>query len=133
MYKVAIVGLVEIHVPIIPRTYLPRRSTFGTRVCDIRNALGMTRAEFARRVETSPPSTWGWEKNGVIPRKKMVRRIATELGVSESFLRTGTDNYPGNTPKAVPAILEEARHKIAVATGLALSQIKVRVEFENEP
>jgi transcriptional regulator with XRE-family HTH domain len=91
----------------------------------------MTRAEFARRVETSAPSTWGWEKNGVIPRKKMVRRIAAELGVSESFLRTGTDDYP--IPKAIPAILEEARHKIAEATGLTLSQIKIRVEFENEP
>jgi transcriptional regulator with XRE-family HTH domain len=119
-------------MPIVRSTPGPRQSTFGTRVCDMRKALGMTGAEFARRVGASQPARWGWERNGVMPRSNMVRRIAMELGVSERFLRTGADDDTGPSPKVVSAILEEARHKVAIATGLALGQIKIRVEIENE-
>jgi transcriptional regulator with XRE-family HTH domain len=89
----------------------------------------MTGSEFARRVGVTPTAVWNWETNGTQPRSRVLSMIAMVLGVSESFLKIGTDSNLAGASHTVPEIVEDARNKVALATGLAPSQIRIRVEL----
>jgi len=121
-------------MPIFRRITNPPRppvsgSSFGARVRAMRKARGMTGSEFARRVGVTPTAVWNWETNGTQPRSKVLSKIAAVLGVSESFLIYGTDANPASASRIVPEVVEDARNKIALAMGMAPTQVHIRVEL----
>jgi|HubBroStandDraft_6_1064221.scaffolds.fasta_scaffold130814_3 transcriptional regulator with XRE-family HTH domain len=110
-------------------------AAFATRLRNTREAAcGMTRSEFARRVGVTPNSVWGWETQFARPRPEMLSKIASVLQVSETFLKTGsepngTDASETYAPQTVPVILADTRQKVASATGMPPSRVRVSVEF----
>lgn len=107
----------------------PYSNTLAGRIHDTRESRGIRQSEFARLVGVSQTAVWNWEKNGMRPRPGMLSTIAKILGVSESFLKSGVESKTAGESKTVSAILESARNEVALATGLAPSQIKLKVEF----
>jgi transcriptional regulator with XRE-family HTH domain len=107
---------------------------FAARLRGTREASGMTRSEFARKVGVTPNAAWGWETQYARPRPEILSRIASVLEVSEAFLKSGsepneTDASKTDAAQTVPIILEDARQKVASATGMPSSRVRVFVEF----
>jgi transcriptional regulator with XRE-family HTH domain len=107
---------------------------FATRLREAREALSLSRSEFSRRVGVTPTAAWNWEEANARPKLQALTKIASVLGVSESFLTQGAE--PGETNAAdtrasemLPGILEEVRQKVALVTGIPLSRVRVSVEF----
>jgi transcriptional regulator with XRE-family HTH domain len=102
----------------------------ASRIATTRTARGFSRSEFARLVGVTPTAVWNWEETGTTPRSGVLTTIAKVLGVSEGFLKTGTEAVASSqSPKTIAAIIETARNDIAASTGLPPSRIKVHVEF----
>ncbi|MBV8889054.1 MAG: helix-turn-helix transcriptional regulator [Alphaproteobacteria bacterium] len=107
---------------------------FSKRLKEAREALGLSRAEFARRTGVTPTAVWNWEEANARPKRDALKKIASVLGVSEAFLTTGSklDETEGSEARAsemVPGIIEAARQKVAIATGIPLSRVRISVEF----
>jgi transcriptional regulator with XRE-family HTH domain len=107
--------------------------TISTRIKETRESRGITASEFARLVGVTPTAVWNWEKNSITPRRPALEQIAKVLGVTPDFLLAGKngndDAEPPKTPDSMPAIIEDARMRIAQATGWAFDRIKLNVEF----
>lgn len=107
---------------------------FSTRLKEAREALGLSRSEFARRVGVTPTAVWNWEEANARPKRNALQKIASVLGVSESFLTSGaaSDDIDASEARAtemLPGILETARQRIAVTTGIPLGRVRISVEF----
>jgi transcriptional regulator with XRE-family HTH domain len=107
---------------------------FAKRLRNMREARGMTRSAFARRVSVTPTAVWNWETQYARPKPNALSKIASVLEVSENFLTTGADSNGSNTPEAeapesLRSIIDDAMRKIATATGMPLSRIRLSVEF----
>jgi transcriptional regulator with XRE-family HTH domain len=105
--------------------------TLGIRIKRTREGRGITRSEFARRVDVSTTAVWNWE-NGTRPRSEMLATIAKELGVTEEFLLTGKEIAAEPANKNAAEIVEEARRRIASATGFPLERIKLTLQIQTE-
>ena len=96
----------------------------------------MTASEFARLVGVTPTAVWNWEKNSITPRRPALEQIAKVLGVSVPFLLTGEEESKGTNEvrpvRSVAAILEDAKAKLAEATGFPPDRIKLNVQFITE-
>lgn len=107
------------------------------RIAETREARGISASEFARLVGVTPTAVWNWEKNSVTPRRPALEQIAKTLGVSVSFLLTGKEEIREvdeirQTGGSVASILEDARAKLAQATGLTPDRVKLSVQFATE-
>ena len=108
---------------------------FSTRLSEAREALSLSRSEFARRVGVTPTAVWNWEEANARPKQHALTKIASVLGVSESFLTSGSESGAANASETrasemIPSILETARQKIALAAGIPLSRVRLNVEFQ---
>jgi transcriptional regulator with XRE-family HTH domain len=116
------------------RDFSPEKTS--KRIKETREARGMTASEFARLVGVTPTAVWNWEKNSITPRRPALEQIAKVLGVSTDFLLGGTSGNgvaePPNAPDSMTAIVEDARARLAQATGWTLDRIKLNVEFTTE-
>jgi transcriptional regulator with XRE-family HTH domain len=121
----------------INRREVPNASeqTVSERIQEIREMRGLTASELARRVGVTPTAVWNWEKNSVTPRRPVLEAIANVLGVTPAFLLTG-NNENGNTKTetagSVASIVNDARAKLAEATGVPLERIRLDVHFTSE-
>jgi len=109
----------------------------SNRIKETREARGISASEFARLVGVTPTAVWNWEKNSITPRRPALEQIAKVLGVSISFLMTGKEEIieGGKSAPAiesVSAILDDARARLSLATGLPLERIKLNVQFATE-
>ena len=107
---------------------------FSIRLRETREARRLTRSEFARRAGVTPTAAWNWETQFSRPKPQTLSKIASVLAVSESFLTTGADSKEAvapetHAPELLPDIIERAREKIAAATGMLPSRVRVSVEF----
>ena len=112
----------------------PERLALAKRLREGREALRMTKREFARQVQVTENTTWSWENGRTQPNPDKIPLIASVLGRSESFLRTGTESEEVEVLEAgisdsVAADIERLRRKIASTVGMSPSQVKVRVEL----
>jgi transcriptional regulator with XRE-family HTH domain len=108
---------------------------FAARLREAREALGLSRSKFSRRVGVTPTAVWNWEEANARPKPQALTKIAAVLGVSESYLTHGTESSEASAPETrasemLPGILDTARQKIAVATGIPLSRVRISVEFQ---
>ena len=75
---------------------LPKRkrsspnTKFGERLKQLREVRSIKVAELAKRIQASPAAVWHWEHRGIRPRSHTVSAIAQVLGVSRSYLETGS-------------------------------------------
>jgi|SRR5437016_10762891 len=108
------------------------------RIKETREARGISASEFARLVGVTPTAVWNWEKNSIMPRRPALEQIAKVLGVSIAFLMSGKEEIieagkpMAPTVESVSAILDDARARLSLATGLALERIKLNVQFATE-
>jgi transcriptional regulator with XRE-family HTH domain len=113
-----------------------RFSDTSKRIKETREARGMTASEFARLVGVTPTAVWNWEKNSIMPRRPALEQIAKVLGVSTDFLLYGNSGNgvaePPKAPDSMTVIIEDARARLAQATGWTLDRIKLNVEFTTE-
>ena len=109
--------------------------TISERIKETREARGITASEFARLVGVTPTAVWNWEKNSITPRRPALEAIAKVLGVTTMFMLTGKDKAANTAPQttdSVALIVEDARARLAQATGLRLERIKVDVHFTTD-
>jgi transcriptional regulator with XRE-family HTH domain len=93
----------------------------------------MTKREFARRVSVTENTAWSWENGRTQPNPDKIPVIASVLGISETFLKTGAEHEESDLAEAVVADsvasdIERLRRKIASTLGMAPSQVRVRIE-----
>jgi transcriptional regulator with XRE-family HTH domain len=108
---------------------------FSKRFKEAREAKGITPSELARRVGVTPAAVWNWENNLVTPRRPALEAVAKALGVTPDFLLTGRaqrESVESPVTQDVPAILHEARVRLARATGLPIDRIKLNLQFTSE-
>lgn len=67
------------------------REHVGVKMRELLPELGLSQAEFARRLETDPSQVGRWYWGRVLPEYSRQLQIARELGISVSELR-GEDN-----------------------------------------
>ena len=60
--------------------------TFGNKVREARNLLGMNQAELGEIIGVSSRSIFGWESGNSRPRAKMLQKLAQALNVSSEYL-----------------------------------------------
>jgi transcriptional regulator with XRE-family HTH domain len=110
------------------------KSHIGERIKAVREQRGLTRSDLAYKAEVTPAAVWNWEKQGSRPRPTVLKLVARVLGVSEEELVTG--NAPTGRQQAQQMspheIIEEARRRIAEATGFSLTRIKLKLEIVPE-
>jgi transcriptional regulator with XRE-family HTH domain len=107
----------------------------SARIKATREARGITASQFSRRVGVTPAAVWYWEKKGFSPGNPSLERIAKALGVSTRFL-LGENDGPTEIEFAsqpiVGAILDDARARIAKATGQSLESVKLSVQLASK-
>jgi transcriptional regulator with XRE-family HTH domain len=110
------------------------KSQIGERIKEVREKRGLTRSDLAYKAEVTPAAVWNWEENGSRPRPGVLKLVARVLGVSEEELVTGSAlsvRHQGQQ-MSPPEIIEEARRRIAEATGFSLTRIKLKLEIASE-
>ena len=90
---------------------------------------------FAGRVGVSKPTLWKWEKDTVYPRQKTLRKIAHELGVSESELVYGSKRQVDQRSLDAPSVSGGKKEKIdqkrnEIANFLRVDARNVRIMIE---
>ena len=60
-----------------------------TRIHEVRQRLGWSQSDLARRMHVAQPTVSGWEAGRKSPRTKILARLAHVLGVSFEWLTTG--------------------------------------------
>ena len=114
------------------------REDIAKRVEQTREARGFSASEFARLVGVTPTAVWNWEKNSTTPRRPALEQIAKVLGVSIDYILTGEEGgrtIQAATPtpvESVSAIIDDARARLALSTGVPLERIKLNVNFLTE-
>jgi transcriptional regulator with XRE-family HTH domain len=105
------------------------------RIRNTREERGITASELARLVGVTPTAVWNWEKNSIRPRQPALEAIAKVLGVTTAFLVYGVEAEVAARPQetaSVASILDDARARLAEATGLAIDRIKLNLQFVTE-
>jgi len=65
---------------------------FQNRIKLTRNSLGLSQAVLALKTGVSQPTVANWENGSHVPRQAVLEKISDVLGVSSSWLLTGTRN-----------------------------------------
>jgi transcriptional regulator with XRE-family HTH domain len=107
----------------------------SARIKATREARGLTASQLSRLVGVTPAAVWFWEKKGFSPDNPSLDRIARALGVSTHYLLNGKQELTETeveSPPIVASILEDARARIARATGLDLERVKLGLQFAAE-
>jgi transcriptional regulator with XRE-family HTH domain len=107
---------------------------FAERLRELRKASGMTQIEFAKRIGISLNTVSYWENARTQPMPEKMAKIASELGTSEDFLRTGAQSNGTTQPQKastenVRTVVEEARQKIALDKGVQPSQVRISIDL----
>ncbi len=95
--------------------YSDEHATFGDRLAAAREALGMSRAQLARRLGVKTQTMDGWEEDRAEPRANKLQMLAGMLNVSMVWLMTGQgegvapEAQPGDRGRALQALLVELR------------------------
>ncbi|WP_226780445.1 helix-turn-helix domain-containing protein [Oceaniglobus trochenteri] len=98
-----------------PNWYSNEAATFGDRLADARQALGMSQEDLARRVGVKPGTLAKWENDLSEPRANRLNILSGLLNVSLRWLLTGEGeglSGPGETaelPEDISEILTELR------------------------
>lgn len=123
-------------MPIKRRENFPSKpEIISGRIKDAREVRGITASELARLVGVTPTAVWNWEKNSITPRRPALEAIAKVLGVTTGFLVYGVEAEVAARPQvtaSVASILDDARARLAEATGLAIDRIKLNLQFVTE-
>jgi transcriptional regulator with XRE-family HTH domain len=108
-----------------------KKTSIGSRIQRLREERGITRSELAAKVNVTPAAVWNWEEQGTQPRQLVLRAVARVLGVSEGELLTGDESMPlERTGSELPMeIVEEARRRIATATGFPIERVRLKLEL----
>ena len=61
---------------------MAQKTSVGTRIVEIREGLGISQAELARKLEISPGSLWRYEHDKVTPGHDMLVKLAGALSCS---------------------------------------------------
>lgn len=91
------------------------QATFGDRIAGAREAAGMTQKDLANRLGIKLDTLKGWENDIKEPRANKLQMVAGVLGVSISWLLTGTGEGPtepvetGEVPADLSSLLGEMR------------------------
>ena len=95
--------------------YSDEHATFGDRLAAAREALGMSRAQLARRLGVKTQTMDGWEEDRAEPRANKLQMLAGMLNVSMVWLMTGQGEgvspgvQPDDRARALQALLGELR------------------------
>ena len=103
--------------------------SLGRRILDTRLQRGMSQTQLANLVSVTSTAVWNWEKNGVHPRPPMLAAIAKALGVSQTYLLTGTDASGGG--KTAAQIIQAAAAEIAALNGVPVSKVHIEWRIGN--
>lgn len=111
-----------------------QKEGFGSRLVRFRKRKSYTQGELAHLLGVSKTTVWKWEKDGARPRKSIMGRLASALGVTEEELLVGDmANQPAkqvNDAKSnLAATIFDAKQKIAEAAGTDASQVTVTIEI----
>lgn len=72
------------------------------RIYELRNALGWSQVELAKRLNISKQTVSNWENDNIQPSVEMLIRLAKTFGVSTDYL-LGLDDIPRLDVDGVPA------------------------------
>ena len=108
-----------------------KKVSIGSRIERVREERGITRSELATKVGVTPAAVWNWEEQGTRPRQAALRAVARVLGISEAELLTGDSSAPAvRTEGELPIeIIDDARRRIATATGYPIERVKLTLEL----
>ncbi|MCL6443345.1 MAG: helix-turn-helix domain-containing protein [Alicyclobacillus sp.] len=70
--------------------------TFGSRLQSLRNSVGLTQEEFARRLQISKSAVGMYERDEREPSFELVRKIADFFGVTTDYLLGRSDDPHGS-------------------------------------
>jgi transcriptional regulator with XRE-family HTH domain len=95
--------------------------------------LAMSSSDLARSVGVTATAVWNW-RNGSIPRSETLTAVAESLGVTKEFLLKGDDGMPAlqAAPGTVAEIVEDAKRRIAAASGYSVDRVKLSLEFDTD-
>ena len=107
---------------------------FGRRVRDTRVAQGLSQWALARKIGVSSNTLLSWEKGHWRPNPYNISRLASALGVSEEFLRTGMNPSEAQRPEderqdSIGSEIEHLKRKIASALGMEPTEIVLTLEL----
>jgi transcriptional regulator with XRE-family HTH domain len=76
----------------MPTTFQPQR------IVEIRRVLGLSRAEFARKLNVTRQLVWAWERGRHVPTLEILARLADMTGAKlDSFLGSAAAARPTQT------------------------------------
>jgi transcriptional regulator with XRE-family HTH domain len=128
----------------------------GGRIRVARQQAGVSASGLARLTGVTPTAVWNWENSGITPRPATLAKVAAALNVSEISLKGASErSFAGGHESRVPAtpagpagtirplrersdnggsgivsaIVDDARQRIAAATGYALDRVKISIEL----
>lgn len=111
------------------------KKQIGARIQAAREARGFSASDLARLTGVTPTAVWNWENNGTKPRPNAVAAISKALGVTESFILSGTnESLDGDGSRNVhrsklDSILDAAAAQIAEALGVVEDRVKLKLEI----
>lgn len=85
----------------------------GDRLREARKAKGLSQLGLAVLIRRTPGMVYRWEAGAVSPSADTITRLASSLGVSESWLLTGAEARGGSNPLTLAAIREFAGSPLA--------------------
>lgn len=74
----------------------------GRRICELRNALGWSQVELAKRLKVAKQTVSNWENDNIQPSIEMLVRLAKIFGVTTDYL-LGLENTPRLDVEGLPA------------------------------
>ena len=111
-----------------------KKQMFSKRVVDLREQRELSQAELARRVGVTQTCVWNWESGNTYPRPAAMNRLAQvlatsagQLGGSEAHTSPNVDERAAGS--SLPEIILEARQRVAVAAGVAVSNVRVLLDY----
>ena len=133
----------EISYPTLRTPSSHTDSGFPKRLIELRVERGMSKSNLARTVGVSSPCLANWEAGVTRPRPENLKKLSTALRTTVRFLEIGEDvgslasdpcqkkmeTVQGNLPDH--KVVQEARERIATASGLDVAQITIILNFGN--
>jgi transcriptional regulator with XRE-family HTH domain len=108
-------------------------AAFASNLRIARRTSGLPQQALGETLGVSTNTISYWENGRTQPMPEKIPAIAAALGVTEAFLRTGSEaSYADSNPDGSETIafdIEQLRRKIASALGMLPSQVRVSVEF----
>jgi transcriptional regulator with XRE-family HTH domain len=108
--------------------------TFAQRLRSLQKIADLNASELARRVRVSTTCVHNWREGNTFPGPHNLAALARELSVTEDYLRDGTTedrDLPefASPSEMIPLMVERLKARIAEATGLEVSRVKLSLEI----